>query len=637
MIILVLGMHRSGTSAITRTLALMGAGIPGTLMAPVVDDNPFGFWESREIMEIHDRFLAAVKSHWQDMRPLPERAFRGSAARRCRDELASLLRSALAKSPLLVVKDPRLCRLMPLWRPLLRTLGEESRAVLPLRNPLEVAGSLEKRNGIEPERALTMWLVHTLSAERESRGIPRRFVSYAAFLASPREKAAELAEGLGLFDAAEVHSALPAIEAFWREDLRHHVQDDAELAADPDIPIWVREAYDALRAEPPRREALDALSAEVGRALQSIGGYLDPELLSLPARQKEELERGAAEISDLKSRLADGAAALVERDRRLAEREVLIARSAEQARSSEAARASLQDSLREALDLLATQTRIAAEKESIAADRERELAEKSRAVALQTEWLREKDDEIARAVLRIEELDRALTERDGLLTQQAERLSEREAEIARAAARIVELDLAAALREREIAEKAGEIAFGAARMEELGRRLAISDEALVARERELADLSALSADQARLIAEKETALARQAGRLGAQAEELKRRMAELEQAAADVAALTARLGEKEAALSGALTGLAKHADLLTRLEEDHRLLTAEAGVLRERAVEREAELSRREGELGATLRTLEEMRSAIGDLEASLDRQRTHLAVLSWAPRGRHG
>src|SRR5579859_249277 len=68
-LILVLGMHRSGTSALTRSINLMGAEIPGTLMPAVADVNPLGFWESLEIMGCHERFLAATGSSWNDIRP----------------------------------------------------------------------------------------------------------------------------------------------------------------------------------------------------------------------------------------------------------------------------------------------------------------------------------------------------------------------------------------------------------------------------------------------------------------------------------------------------------------------------------------------------------------------------------------
>lgn len=55
--ILVLGMHRSGTSAFTRLLNLAGAESPKNLMEAKTD-NVRGFWESEAVCGVNDAFLA---------------------------------------------------------------------------------------------------------------------------------------------------------------------------------------------------------------------------------------------------------------------------------------------------------------------------------------------------------------------------------------------------------------------------------------------------------------------------------------------------------------------------------------------------------------------------------------------------
>ena len=65
----VLGMHRSGTSSVAGTLALLGAAAPRTLMGPA-QDNPKGFWESQVVTAFNDRLLAAAGSAWDDWRAL---------------------------------------------------------------------------------------------------------------------------------------------------------------------------------------------------------------------------------------------------------------------------------------------------------------------------------------------------------------------------------------------------------------------------------------------------------------------------------------------------------------------------------------------------------------------------------------
>ena len=68
--IIVLGMHRTGTSALTRVLNLLGAELGSDLLA-AQPDNETGIWEHRPIMEIHERILGALDSDWHDVRPLP--------------------------------------------------------------------------------------------------------------------------------------------------------------------------------------------------------------------------------------------------------------------------------------------------------------------------------------------------------------------------------------------------------------------------------------------------------------------------------------------------------------------------------------------------------------------------------------
>jgi hypothetical protein len=114
--ILVAGMHRSGTSAMTRALSLAGAGLPRTLM-PAGADNPDGFWESGPVAQLNDELLGEIGSRWDDVfgfvsRPDAAR-FRTSAVSRIRQ----CLEEEFGGASLPVIKDPRLSLLMDLWIP----------------------------------------------------------------------------------------------------------------------------------------------------------------------------------------------------------------------------------------------------------------------------------------------------------------------------------------------------------------------------------------------------------------------------------------------------------------------------------------------------------------------------------------
>ena len=136
--ILVLGMHRSGTSAVTGALRLCGVELGSELMQPG-PDNPKGFWEHAGVVAIHDRLLAALGRSWNDPRPLPPHWLQTEAAAAAAAALEALLREEFSGSVLWAVKDPRMCRLLPLWWPVLERMGVQAAALFVLRHPREVA------------------------------------------------------------------------------------------------------------------------------------------------------------------------------------------------------------------------------------------------------------------------------------------------------------------------------------------------------------------------------------------------------------------------------------------------------------------------------------------------------------------
>lgn len=325
--ILVAGVHRSGTSAVTRTLNLLGARVPGNLMA-AAHDNPRGFWESQDIAECHDRFLDAVGLKWDDPRLMPRHLLTSAAAQACRDELLALLRRDMTGAPVFVIKDPRLCRLLPIWAEVLAEFGARPLVVVPVRNPLEVAQSLHRRDGMDLAPAMALWLVDTVMAERDSRGWPRLFVRYDAFLADPMAAAVQLAERLGCLSAEA--TALAAIGEHWSADLRHHA---APAPDDAVAPSWVRQAYGWLIAateQEPSDSPFDAIAEALAATLELYGDFIGTlsraELLrhtktlhDIIADKDRHLAESHAAAVDLDRRLAESHAAAVALDRRCAE------------------------------------------------------------------------------------------------------------------------------------------------------------------------------------------------------------------------------------------------------------------------------------------------------------------------------
>jgi len=203
--LVVLGMHRSGTSAVTRLLVLAGATPPHNLMPPT-DDNPQGYWESRPIARFNNRLLESAGTRWNDDAPIPPDWFAAAARAEDREEAAAILSEEFDSSDCFVLKDPRICRLLPFWREVFTVAGVEPHGIMVVRDPVEVACSLAARAGVAQfrpaaipatSRGLLLWLRYVLDAERHSRGAATRVVQYAEVIADWRRSLADVfADGL---------------------------------------------------------------------------------------------------------------------------------------------------------------------------------------------------------------------------------------------------------------------------------------------------------------------------------------------------------------------------------------------------------------------------------------------------------
>ncbi len=237
--VLVLGMHRSGTSALARFIGQVGAALPRE-PNPASDDNPEGYWEPAAVVSLNDRLLQAVGSSWIDLRPLDLQNRDAAAREDFEAQLSAAIRYNFADASRFVLKDPRICRMVPLYRDLLRRAGTETRVVLVLRAPGEVARSLAVRNQISPAYAGLLWASHLIEAERSTRDLPRLVIAFDDALRDWRSTAERLRGLLGVAEAAADEAELAAS---LRPELRHHVGADA-VGFDPDVAA----ALDALHA-----------------------------------------------------------------------------------------------------------------------------------------------------------------------------------------------------------------------------------------------------------------------------------------------------------------------------------------------------------------------------------------------------
>lgn len=238
-------MHRTGTSAATRVINLLGADIAPDLIASA-PDNVRGYWESEQVVNIHEELLHDLDSSSADPLPLSDDWIDTAAARHARARLTDLIDHQFRDADLFVVKDPRIAKLMPLWTDLLAELGIEVAVVMTFRNPLEVAASLDERDQMPLASSLLLYFSSYLKAELASRQIPRCFVDYAHIVSDWRVLGCKLHSMLGArLPPLDERRALE-ISQFLAPELRHHRHERAELARRADVPRIVSDLYDLL-------------------------------------------------------------------------------------------------------------------------------------------------------------------------------------------------------------------------------------------------------------------------------------------------------------------------------------------------------------------------------------------------------
>ncbi|MBC7489784.1 MAG: hypothetical protein H7240_07255 [Glaciimonas sp.] len=181
LVVVILGMHRSGTSATAGSLATAGFNA-GKSLPPPNEFNEKGYFENEAIVVEHDRLLNSLGHTWDDIRQLPLDWLQQPGIAESKKRLFEIYQRDFVSDRPLVLKDPRFCRLLPLWEGLFNTIGIEPCYVLVLRRPEEVASSLCRRNGMPANKAMLLYLAYLLDAERHTRKYQRVTVRYEALL-----------------------------------------------------------------------------------------------------------------------------------------------------------------------------------------------------------------------------------------------------------------------------------------------------------------------------------------------------------------------------------------------------------------------------------------------------------------------
>lgn len=274
--ILVAGMHRSGTSATSGALRFFNVSLGNKLLKPG-EDNPKGFWEHEEALKIHERLLTALGSRWDDVRALPAGWLNSEPAREALNAIHQLVLREFANKSLWAMKDPRICRLAPLWIKALGELNIQTVMLLVTRRPTEVAASIEKRNGWSQLLSELLWLRHVFDAELASRDLPRSVVTYDDLLSDPAICLSVAFSQLGIELPPLVDPVKNALEMFIEVADRHYQFADIRAPVRALSTISTR-AYEVLVEIAHGKDdwsKLQALAESFQVEWDSYGGYID--------------------------------------------------------------------------------------------------------------------------------------------------------------------------------------------------------------------------------------------------------------------------------------------------------------------------------------------------------------------------
>lgn len=294
-LIVVLGMHRSGTSAISRGLKVMGVELGDRLMPPNEAVNAKGFWEDIDLNELNIEMLRVLGSEWHGLVPIAPVAVETLCQKGYLLRAVELLRKKAGNAPIFGFKDPRVAKLLPFWKEVFSHCRFDVRYVLAIRHPLSVAKSLEKRDGMEAETSYMLWLEHVVASLAGTADSKRAIVDYDLLMRSAERQLGRIADRLDLsIDPASLQEYK---SEFLDESLRHSIYALNDLLVDKSCPPLVREVYATLLGvasgdaddDANLREKVEFWAREFGRSVPVLG------LVDRLIGQKKTLDRCLAE------------------------------------------------------------------------------------------------------------------------------------------------------------------------------------------------------------------------------------------------------------------------------------------------------------------------------------------------------
>ncbi len=274
-LVIIAGMHRSGTSLLANILHTLGFSLGDNLIPAPEYDNALGYWEPQEVVDLHEALFKAMHLRSDDCDIFPA-GWQGSApAQQAKNTITQWLGTFSDQNRFIAVKDPRICRFLPLWTEVAKEQGFDVSFVLPIRNPLEVALSLAKRGDEyrDTQRSLLWWLAHVLEAERNSRGHKRVVYIYPELIENWQDVAERIARNLEFSWPEEYTYVGEKIENIVSPTLYRNQQSSDALNAIDQLG-WAAQVFDMFSLHSAGKDELNL--GQLDKIYEQLVDFLEP-------------------------------------------------------------------------------------------------------------------------------------------------------------------------------------------------------------------------------------------------------------------------------------------------------------------------------------------------------------------------
>jgi len=265
--LIVIGMHRSGTSAISGLLNELGVFMGKSLFAAQAQVNEKGFFENAEVVKLNENIFDEQLKSWDfPLSGLQVTAKQFAFNQDITAQLSVFINKEYGSHSVWGMKDPRTSMHLPLWDNAITSNNIKPCYILMLRNPLEVASSLKKRDGFSTEKSLLLWLQYTLNSYWFCKDKSLFCVDFDELLSSPTNVQREIAT---VFDIS-----LPCLKTgFIEPHLKHNTisrpsQEEAQLYT------LAVDLYDALTSKPANDNIIKNIKTEYENILAKYGELL---------------------------------------------------------------------------------------------------------------------------------------------------------------------------------------------------------------------------------------------------------------------------------------------------------------------------------------------------------------------------